>query len=372
MNIQIKVVTTRTLLRHYIYLPSRISTRPNWVPPIYLDEWAFHNHRKNPALAHSEVIRFLAMQDDKPVGRIMGIINKKYNERCGLKNANFFNLECINSAAVAHALITATEAWASERGMTKMVGPYGFSDKDPQGLQVEGFEHLPAIATPTNAPYLQKLVEEEGYSKELDCISYQFQVPHQVPDVYHKVADRVRGNPNVKLIEFRKKSQLKPYIVPVLRLVNETYAHLFGFVPMTEPEMKSLAAQYLFVLDPEFVKVVINKAGEVMAFGIGLPDISAGIQRAKGKLFPFGLFHILRASKKATQLDLMLGAVKPSARAIGLNAILATSMITSAIRRKIKFMDSHLILESNRQMRAEFERAGSRIYKRYRVYQKTI
>lgn len=369
----LQVVNTRQLLRQFIHLPENLSGgRPNWVPPIYMDEWNFHNPKNNSSLSYSETIRILAFSGSKPVGRIMGIINKRYNKKYGLSNASFFNLDCINDQQVAHALLLNVEQWAAEKGMNKIIGPYGFSDKDPQGLQIEGFDHLPVIATPTNPSYLQNLIESDGYQKEIDCVSYQYKVPAQVPAIFHKVVERIAGNSNLQLIEFKKKSQLKPHIMPVLRLVNETYSHLFGFVTMTETEMNNLAAQYLFVLDPDFVKVIQNKKGETIAFGVGLPDISHGIQKAKGRLFPFGFIHILSAMKSATQLNLMLGAVKPSTRNLGLNALLATSMINTAIRRGIKNMDSHLILETNHQMRREFERVGATLYKRYRVYQKSF
>lgn len=369
----IEVVNTRAQLRQYIHLPENLpAVRANWIPPIYLDEWNFHNPKTNSALSYSETIRMLAFNNGKPVGRVMGIINKKYNGKYDLRNASFFNLDCIDDQSVAHSLLQRIERWAKEKGMNKIIGPYGFSDKDPQGLQVEGFEHLPVIATPVNPAYLQSLVEAEGYQKEIDCVSYQYSVPGEVPSLYHKVFERICRNKNIRLLEFKKKSQLKPHIMPVLRLVNETYSHLFGFVTMTETEMKNLASQYLFVLDPEFVKVIQNEKGETIAFGVGLPDISPGIQKAKGRLFPFGFIHIMRAMKSATQLNLMLGAVKPSTRNLGLNALLATSMISTAIRRGIKKMDSHLILENNQQMRKEFERVGATLYKRYRVYQKVL
>ncbi len=373
MSLKIVTVTSKGLLKKYIFLPQKIySGYPNWVPPVYMDEWAFHDPKKNRALHTSDVIRVIAFKDDKPVGRIMGIINKKYNDQHGLKNVSFFNLDCIPETSVAHALIQFVENWGKEKGMNKVIGPYGFSDKDPQGLQVEGFENLPVIVTPTNPPYLQQLVEAEGYTKELDCVSYKLNVPSTLPVVYEKIADRILRNPGIRLIEFKNKKELKPHILPALRLMNEAYANLFGFSAMTEEEMKALADQYIFVLDPEFVKVIQTDKGETVAFGVGMPDISPGLQKAKGKLFPFGFIHILNASRKAKQLNLMLGAVKQGFRGIGLNVLLGKSMLESARRRGFTVMDSHLILETNNLMRSEFEKVGGVIYKRYRVYQKNL
>jgi hypothetical protein len=371
--ITLKEVITPKQLREYIYFPQSIyKDDPHWVPPLYADEFDFHNAKRNSALQYSEVVRLMANRSGQAVGRVMGIINKKYNDQHNEQTARFFQLDCIKDSEIAHALISAIEKWAKAKGMTKLIGPYGFSDKDPQGLQIEGFDYLPVIATPTNPRYLQGLVEGEGYAKELDCLSYQMPIPKSFPEVYNKIYARVCSGKKIKLIEFASRRQLKPYIVPVFRLVNECYAPLFGFVPMSEEEMKRFAAQYLPILDPDFVKVIVDQLNEVVAFVVSMPDMSKGIQKAKGKLFPFGFVHILGSAKKAKQLDLLLGAVKSNYRGKGLTVMLGKSLMETASKRGLETMDSHLILETNTRMRAECENVGGRIYKRYRVYQKLL
>lgn len=373
MNLTLTLVDSKSLLKEFIFLPEKIyKGNSRWVPPMYVDEWSFHDPKQNKALLYSDVIRILAYEGNKPAGRIMGIINHKYNEEHNEKTARFFALDCINDQAVVHALMESIERWSKEKGMTKLIGPYGFSDKDPQGLQIEGLELLPVIATPANPVYLQKLVEHEGYTKELDCVTYQMPVPEKLSPVYQKVFDRIRANKNLRLLEFTSKRQLKPYIIPVFRLVNETYAPLFGFVPMTEEEMKKFAGQYLPVLEPELVKVVVNTSNELIAFVVSMPDMSAGIQKAKGRLFPFGFIHILRSMRKTKQLNLLLGAVKPQYRGKGINVLMGKSLIDSANKRGMTLMDSHLILENNSVMRAECEKLGGTVRKRYRVYQKLL
>jgi hypothetical protein len=373
MNITVQEILTKKELRDYIYFPEKFyKGDERWVPPIYADEWSFHDAKKNSALQYSDVIRLMAYCDGQAVGRIMGIINNKYNQQVGEKTARFFNLDCVNDQAVTHALVSKIESWAASKGINKVIGPYGFSDKDPQGLQVDGFEHLPVIATPTNPEYLQALIEKEGYSKELDCVSYSMPIPKSVPDILERISQRVLKNQKIKLLEFKSKSELKPYIVPVFRLVNECYAPLFGFVPMTEEEMKKFAAQYLPILDPAFVKVIVDSANEVISFVVSMPDMSIGIQKAKGRLFPFGFIHILNSAKKTTQLDLLLGAVKPNYRGKGLTALLGKSLMQTAVKHDLQTMDSHLILETNKLMCAECENIDGKIYKRYRVYRKII
>lgn len=373
MNLTLKIVDSKSLLKDFIFLPEKIyKGSMRWVPPMYVDEWSFHNPKQNKALEYSDVIRLLVYQNNKAVGRIMGIINHKYNREHNEKTARFFALDCIHDQTVAHALIAYIEQWSKEKGMNKLIGPYGFSDKDPQGLQIEGLDLLPVIATPTNPDYLQKLVEHEEYSKELDCVSYQMPVPKQLSPVYQKIFERIYANKNFRLLEFTSKRQLKPYIIPVFRLVNETYAPLFGFVPMTEAEMKKFAAQYLPVLNPELVKVVVSTSNELIAFVVSMPDMSSGIQKAKGRLFPFGFIHVLQSMKKTNQLNLLLGAIKPQYRGKGINVLMGKSLIDSAYKLGLNVMDSHLILETNRVMRAECEKLGGLICKRYRVYQKLL
>ncbi len=373
MAIEVRQVISQKQLREYIFLPGNLySGYAQWVPPMYADEWAFHDPRLNPSLAYADVVHFMAFEGLKPVGRIMGIIHRKYNEQKHEKTARFFNFDCVHDSIVAAALIGSIEKWALANGMNKLIGPYGFSDKDPQGLQVEGYENLAVIGTPSHPPYLVALVEGCGFTKEIDCVSYTFPVPQKLPELYEKIAMRFNAAQYLRVIEFKKKKELRPFIIPVLELVNETYLPLFGFVAMTKSEMKKLADQYMPVLDPELVKLIVNDKNEVVAFVIAMPELSIGIQKAKGRLFPFGFIHILNAARKTNQMNLMLGAVKPGFRGIGMNVLLAKSLFATGAARGFTKVDSHLILENNLLMRAECERLGGKIYKRYRVFQKVL
>jgi hypothetical protein len=373
MNLELAEVTTPALLKQYIFLPEQLyrgSTR--WVPPLYADEWAFHDPAQNKAFEYCDTIKVLAFQNKKVVGRIMGIIHHPYNAHHNEKTVRFFHLDCINEQAVANSLIAFIARWGKTKGMEKIIGPFGFSDKDPQGLQIEGLNYLPVLATPTNPDYLQALVENEGFEKELDCVSYQMKILEQLPATLETVYQRISKRTNIRLLEFKSKAQLKPYIIPVLELVNEAYAPIFGFVPMTEEEMKKFAGQYLPILDPEFVKVVINTTNQVVAFVVAMPDMSRGIQKAKGKIFPFGFIHILLSMRNTRQLNLLLGAIKPGYRRIGINVLLGKAMMKSAVKRNLQVMDSHLILENNVAMRGECEKLNGEICKRFRVYSKTL
>lgn len=371
--ITIKEVVSKKDLKDFIYLPQHIyAPYKNWVPPVYDDEWKLHNPKHNKALDECDVIRVLATKNNKPAGRIMGIIHRGYNQHHNEKTARFFQFDSVDDKDVTHELIHFVEEWARGKGMTNIIGPFGFSDKDPQGAQIEGFEYLPVIVTPTNPPYLPKLIEAEGYVKNEDCVSYSLAVPQKLPEVYENIYTRLAANKRIELVEFTSKRQMKPYIVPVLRLVNETYTALFGFVPMSESEMKKLAAQYMFVLDPECIKVVQTAEKEIIAFVVAMPDMSRGLQKAKGKILPFGFIYMLRDAKKTKQLNLMLGAIKQRYRGIGLNVLMAKALINTALKRGYTLIDSHLILENNTRMCAELSNLGGKVYKRYRIYKKPL
>lgn len=372
MSLEIKIVDSNKLMKTFIQLPSKLhSGYINWMPTLISDDRNFFNPKKNHQFDSCDTIMALALLNNRPVGRIMGIIHRKYNEIRNERNARFGYFDSIDDSQVAHALISYIEKWAKERGINKLVGPYGFSDKDIQGLLIEGFEHLPLIDSACNPPYIVKLIENEGFVKEVDCFTYQFNVDIVMPEMYRRVLQRTQSNTDFKLVEFTSRKQLGPYIVPVLELVNITYDHLYGFVPMTDKEIHELAARYLPIIKPEFVKLIKFK-GEVVAFIVAIPNFTKGIQRSKGRLFPFGIFHILRSMRKTKQMDLMLGAVRRDLRGGGLEVLMGLSLLESARKAKFEKIESHLILENNQKMRAELERLGIPVYKRFRVYAKTI
>lgn len=371
--ITIREVQGGKMNKVYIDLPYKIyADDAQWVPPLYADEKKFHDPEHNEPLGYSTTKRWLAYRNEKPVGRIMGIINHPYNDRHQQKTVRFYQLDCINDPEVAHALLHTVEEWGRGHQMDKIIGPFGFSDKDPQGAKIEGYEYPSVILTPSNPPYLPELIVKEGYDKEVDVVEYQMPVPQELPVLYNRICERARKKDRLRLIEFTRRSELKPCIIPVLRLINETYTPIFGFVPLSENEIRKLADQFIPILDPHLVKLVADSNQEAVGFVIAMPGISEGLKRSRGKLFPFGFIHILRSLRSSKQLVLLLGAVKPSFRGIGITSLLAEALFASARARGMTMMDSHVILENNRLMRAEVENLGAKICKRFRVYQKSL
>ncbi|HOW31739.1 MAG TPA: hypothetical protein PLP88_09235 [Bacteroidales bacterium] len=372
MSIEIKPVQSRKELRTFIHLPSTIHAgEPNFLPPIYADEWKFFDPAKNASFGSCETTLAIAWDDNKPVGRIMGIIHKTYNQLHNELNARFGYLDCYNNAEISSALISYIEKWSLSFGMKKIVGPYGFSDKDVQGLLVEGFEHMPILDSACNPPYLVDLLTRQGYTKEIDCMIYRFPLTDELPQLYYRILQRSNHRNEYQVLEFTTKKQLKPYIGPVLKLMNETYNELYGFVPMTDKEIDEFVSRYLPILDPRFVKIVV-KEEKVIAFIVGLPNFTKGIQKSGGYLFPFGIFQILWAQKHTRQLDLMLGAVKREYQGLGLEVAMGLKIVESARNAKMEFIEVHLILETNSRMQAEMERLNLPVHKRFRVFHKML
>lgn len=374
MNIQIKKVESRRELKKFIKLPEKIhKNHSTWIPPIYMDEWQYFNPRKNKAFSYCDSLILLAYKAGSPAGRIMGVINHRYNEVRGEKTARFGYLETWKDKEIVRRLLESVEEWARQKGMNKLVGPYGFSDQDPEGFLIEGFEYRATIATYHNFPWMPKIVEELGYNKDVDYFVYKIDVPETIPEFYKKIYERVKKKGNFEVIEFRKKKEIKPWIKPVLHLMNECYteSRIYGYAPLDEEEMETLAKKYLPILDPRFVKIVV-KEGEAVSFIVGIPDLSEGIKKAKGRLFPFGFVKILRAAKKTKQLDLLLGAIKEPFRGRGLDVLMGVKMLQSAKEAGFTIIDTHHEMESNVKVRAEMEKMGGKIYKRFRVYQKPL
>ncbi len=374
MGIEIKEVKEKKDLRRFIYLAEKIHKgHENWVPPLYMDEWKYFSPEKNKAFSYCDTVLCLAYKDNKCAGRIMGIINQRYNEFRKEKTARFGYLESWKDKEVVKALLSYIENWAREHGMKKVIGPYGFTDQDPEGFLIEGFDSAATVPNYYNFEWMPSLIEEQEYEKDIDYVVYKIDVPDEIPEFYKRIRKRLERRGGFKILEFKKTKELKPWVKPFLSLMNECYTttDIYGYSPLGEDEMQDLAKRYLPLLDPRFVKGVLHN-DELVAFVIGMPNLAVGIRKAKGRLFPFGLIKIMREIKKTKQLDLLLGGIKEEYRGRGLDALMAINMLMSAHDAGMEVMDTHHEMESNVKVRAEMERVGGQIYKKYRIYQKNL
>lgn len=373
MTTSVSEVRSRRDLARFVALPPKFHRgHANWLPPIYVDDRRFFDPKRNPSFERNDTLLLLADRDGRPAGRIMGIVPRRSNEIHAEANARFGFMECADDPESAHVLLRAVEQWARRRGMARMVGPMGFSDQDPEGFMVEGFEEVPTLACTYNQDHMNRLVLGEGYAKEIDYVVYSIPVPEVMPADQLRVMDRVVRNGKFRIVEFTRRKEIKAVARPVLGLMNETFKDIYGYAPLDEAEMRDLAKRYLPVLDPRFLKIVLDRDGIMSGFIIGIPNFTAGIRKAKGRLLPFGLVHILRASKRARQLDLVLGGIKAGCRGRGLDVMLGLKIIESARDAGYLRLDSHRELENNLKVRAAMEHWGGVVYKRFRVYGKEL
>ena len=372
ISMEIKNIDCKKELSDFIFLPEKLHRgHRNWVPPIYPLERRFFNPDKNRAFSYSDTLMAMAYLDGKPQGRIMGIINKRYNGYRQEKNARFGYLECLENQHAAHELLNRVEQWAREKGMTRIVGPMGFNNQDPAGFLTEGFEHEPTVSTYYNYPYLNRLLENEGYTKEVDYVVYKVDIPERLPEIYNRIFERIVQQGKYRIIEFTRREQIRPHIIPMLELMNECFTELYGFQPLDKTEMNDLAIRYLRILDPRFITVV-KKDEETIAFNIAMPNLSAGIRKARGRLYPFGFLQIQWQAKRSRQLDTLIGGIREEYRGRGIDVLMICKTISAARKAGMRIADSHHEMEDNHKIRAEMERLGGVVYKRFRVYGKEL
>lgn len=371
-QIEISQVRSRNELKKFIHLPSLLHKgHHNWVPPIYTDEWSYFNHKRNRAFAYCDTVIALARLDGKIVGRIMGIINHRYNSAKNEKNARFSFFDCINDEDVSYQLLSFVEKWAVNQGMTRLIGPFGMYYHDPIGFMIEGFDLTPSLTANYNYEYIISLLQSAGYGPETDLVVYKIAIPEVFPDFYLRIQKKTEQNTKLRLIKFSGSKELRNYIYPVLNLMNDSYTDIYGYSQLDEKEMQDLAGHFIPLLDPKFV-VAVTYEDDVVGFMIGLPSINEGIIAAKGHLWPFGFLKILRAAKRSRQLDLLIGGIKGKYRGMGIDALMAIHVIEIAKKAGFTTIDSHLELESNWKVRAEMEKMGGKVYKRYRIFEKKL
>ena len=345
-----------------------------YVPPLIFDEVGTLSPDVNPAFDFCDAQSFMAFRNGEPVGAITAIINKAYNEKTGEKLMRFGFVNFIDDAEVVDELFEAVEKWGRERGMTSIVGPMGFSDMDHEGMLIEGFDELGTMATIYNYPYYPKHMERMGYAKDVDWVEYRMTVPDAVPEKYARIADIVAKKYGLSVLKYTSRSKIKKeYGRAIFELVNEAYANLYGFVPLTERQIDFYIKADIDVLRLEDVCLVVDSDGKLVALGISMPSMSRALQKAHGKLFPFGWWHLLQAIQGKTDVvDLLLVAVKPEYQSRGVNALIFADLIPRYIKNGYKFAESNLELEGNESVQKQWEYFERRQHRRRRAYRKDL
>ena len=374
MALDIRPVVNKKDLKAFIYLPfSLYRGNPYWVPPLVFDEYNTFRKDRNPAFEFCEAEYWLAVRDGQVVGRVAGLINHRYIQKWGNTYARFGWIELVDDFEVAEALIRTVEDWARSKGMTAVAGPLGFTDMDKEGMLVEGFEELSTMGMIYNPPYYPVYLERLGYVKDVDWVEFVVKTPTSIPEKALRVQEVVSKRTGMRIYEWKNPRQLvAKFGTQIFALLDEAYAGLYGTTPLSEAQVRAYIDQYLGYVDPRFTKLVVDADERLIAFGITMPSLSVALQKARGHVFPFGWFHLLRALKWPKSIDMYLVAIKPEYQARGVVAFLMTSLSASCIAAGITSAETNAELESNHQVQSLWKDLERRQHKRRRAYKKLL
>lgn len=375
MSVEIKEVKTKKEIKEFVKFQFEIfKGNPYFVPPIISDEIATFLPDKNPAYEHSESKLFLAFKYSKIVGRIAAIISHKANEKWKMNNLRFGWVDFIDDYEVVSALFEAAENWGRERGMKTITGPHGFCDFDMQGLLIEGFDKLPTIASYYHHPYYQKHIENYGFQKEVDFLEFLSTPPYEdgIPEKILRIADYVKEKYKFRLPVYENKKAIIKRGNEILKLLDETFEENYGTVPLTDKQREYYTKKYISFIHKDLVKLVETQDGELVGFLITMPSLSKAYQKANGSLYPFGLFHMLKALKTYEILDFYFAGVKKEYRGKGVDLLMVVEIVKTAMKFGFKCAESNQELETNTRVQAEWKFFNPVQHKRRRIYKKDI
>jgi hypothetical protein len=362
-------------VKRFVRIPYRLyESHPQWVPPIMMDVETQLNRKKHPFYEHSTADFFVANRDGRDVGRIAALENKHFNEYHKTAQAQFYLFECEDDQEVANALFERAIDWSKSRGLTRIVGPKGFGALDGYGILEKGYEHRQIMSMMNyNYQYYVKLVENLGFTKEVDFVScYLGKDSFNLPEKIYRIVERVKIRHNMDVHYFSSKKDLRNWAKRIGKLYNDSFINNWEYFPLTENEIQFLLDNILLVADPRLIKIITH-GDDAVGFLFGFPDLSAAMQRAKGKLLPFGAIDILLFEMKRTKWISLNGAgVLPEYQGIGGNALLYVEMEKTMHNYHFEHADLTQVAETAVQMRHDLENVGGKAYKNHRVYQLKI
>lgn len=373
MCIEVKEVKNKKMLKAFIALPYRLyKNHPCYIPPLRFDEAGTLRRDKNPAFDYCEARYWLAFRDGKAVGRIAGIVNHAFIQKWNSRFLRFGWLDFEEDERIAQALLKTVEAWGKSLNMEAVHGPLGFTDLDHEGMLVEGFDQRGTIAALYNHAYYPTLLEGAGYRKHTDWVEYKIQLPQKMDERLEKLALTVQRRYKLQVAKLKKTKDVLPYVPAIFDLLNTAYADLYGVVPLTEKQIRYYTKQYFSFVRPDFVSLVTDSDGKLVAFGITMPSLSQALQKSGGRLFPLGFWHLLKAIRKNNTADLLLVAVRKDLQGKGVNALIMHETLKSFIKNGITTAEASHQLEDNTRVQALWDSFDAKMHKRRRCYIKYL
>ncbi len=359
-------------VRRFIDLPFRLyRDSAQWVPPLVSDMQLALDRDAYPFYRHSVADFFVAEDEGQTIGRIAAVDNRPYNECNKTRTAFFYYFEVEEDLGVAENLFDAAFDWARARGLDVMIGPRGLLRGDGHGLLVKGFEHRPAMGIPYNPPYYASFLQTVGFDKEIDFLSAHLGDGFRLRQRFFNVAERVKERRGFWVRSFKSKRELRRWVPEVQRVNNEAFSDVWGYYPIDEAEAQAIADRFLAAADPRLIKLVM-KGKEVVGFVIGYPDVSAGIQRANGRMWPLGWLHLLIELKRTKWINFNGAAILPQHQGAGASALLYAELAKTVLDFGFEHADLVQVAENNVESRGEVEGVGGEWYKRHRIYRRAL
>lgn len=376
MAVEIREITpTKSNLKKYTKFGIDLyKDNDYYVPPLIMDDVETLSPDKNPAFDYCKAKSWMAYRDGKPVGRITGIINTVVNERTGSRDLRFGFLDFIDDEEVVDALFDALAQWGRSQGLTSMVGPMGFSDMDHEGMLTEGFDELGTMATIYNYPYYPRHMERMGFHKDAEWVEYRMTVPDKIPEKMLRVDEIVKKKYGVRTIKYTSAKKIKEeYGVALFELINEAYDQLYGYSPLSQKQIEYYIDIYLPILRLENVCLIVDSNDKLIGVGISIPSMSRALQKGRGRLFPTGWLHLLKAMYMHNDVvDLLLVAVKPEYQSKGVNALLFADLLPVYIKNGYRWAESNPELADNENVQLQWQYFERRQHRRRAAFRKDI
>lgn len=374
MGYTIKEVNSKKELKKWVSFPNLLYKENEYfVPFLASDEIDTFTKEKNPAYDFCETKLFLAYDGKKIVGRIGALINHAYNEKWNKNAIRFTRFDFIDDYEVSRLLFNEVEKWAKERGLTEVMGPIGFTDLDHEGMLVEGFNELNMSITFYNHPYYLDHMEKLGLVKDIDWVEYQVMVPEKTDERIERISKRLLERNGFRLVSYKDRKVLKKEAVDAFKIVDIAFSKLYGTVPLTDKIIKKSIDDYIPLVNLDYICCVKDTNDKIIAFGLLVPSIAKALKKSNGKLFPFGLFRLLKALKGQNDvLEMFLVAVDPEYQKLGIPAIMMNELLKVCIKNKVKFCETGPELETNADVQGMWKSLETRQHKRRRCYIKKL
>jgi len=368
-DIKVKQVLNSSDLELFIKFPMELyKGNPYYVPPLINEEKSIWMKEENPALQYSEAAQFLAYKGENIVGRIAVMINHKEEKELGIRKVRFGWLDFIDDLEVSKSLINTAIEYAKSKGISKIEGPMGFTNLDKAGMLTKGFDKLATMIGIYNFDYYPKHMEQLGLVKEKEWVEFEINFPDTLPDKVEKFSKLIAEKYELELVKFKAKKDILPLVDSMFKLLDDTYKNLSTYTPITEEQIKHYKEKYFKFIDKDYIVCIKDKSGSLISFAITMPSYSKALQKAKGKLFPFGWWHLLNAGKKNDRANFYLIGIHPQYQKRGVTAIIFKEIYETFKKKGVKFLETNPELEENASIQALWQDYNPINHKRRRTY----